>query len=194
MKTPRLDCQSANYPDGELHDGIQGPFRTPGRNPGVRFSRGVVVWTTLGALVFTAFSIIGVRTAASDRRLATRGLMTAASRGDAKRVREILGTGISVNTRDAHENTALMWAAAYGQADLLSLLIELGAETNVQNDIGETALMCAANIGDAECIRTLLQNGADPAIRSSFGEGPAEYARRRGHWNIAPLLQADKPQ
>lgn len=75
-------------------------------------------------------------------------------------VRELLTSGVDVNSRDAHNSTALEYAAEFGQLEMVMLLIENGADINNHNKDGETPLYCAGDNGHMEIEKMLRDAGA----------------------------------
>jgi ankyrin repeat protein len=78
-------------------------------------------------------------------------LHSAASAGDAERVRELLKKGADPNAKNEYGNTPLHEAASRGHVDVVRLLLEHGADPNIQNNIGWTPLHLAAFWGHGRC-------------------------------------------
>jgi ankyrin repeat protein len=95
----------------------------------------------------------------------------AVRRGDATTVRALLGTGLDVDARDRHGQTALMLAAQRGHGELTALLIEAGADLNVAAKYNLTALMLAIVAGHATVARLLVRAGADLDVRGAGAPG-----------------------
>lgn len=85
-------------------------------------------------------------------------------------LKEQIGTGVDVNTRDSRGATLLMHAAAFGSTDAVRLLLEAGADVNARNQFDATALMWGA--GDPVKVRLLVERGADVNAKSKQGRTP----------------------
>ena len=75
-------------------------------------------------------------------------------------VKELLDSGVDVNSRDSHTSTALEYAAEFGQVEMVKLLLEHGAEVNTSNNDGDTPLYCAVDNGQMEIEKMLRDAGA----------------------------------
>ncbi len=95
----------------------------------------------------------------------------AVRRGDVQAVREMLGAGSDVDSRDRHGQTALMLAAHHGYRELVGALVEAGADLNVTAKYNLTALMLAIVAGHAAVARVLVQAGTDPGVRGTGAPG-----------------------
>jgi uncharacterized protein len=95
----------------------------------------------------------------------------AVRRGDVQAVREMLGAGSDVNSRDRHGQTALMLAAHHGHRELVGALVEASADLNVSAKYSLTALMLAIVAGHAAVARVLVQAGADLGVRGTGAPG-----------------------
>jgi hypothetical protein len=113
-------------------------------------------------------------------------LLESAMLGQLARVKQLIATGVPVDTVDRRGFTPLMWAAAGGQADLVRFLLESGAAPDRRAGDGTSALMLAAANGFTEVVRALIVRGANAAVRS--GVTPQQLAAARGHTATAALL------
>jgi len=75
--------------------------------------------------------------------------------------------GVSSDSSDNRQITALMYAAAIGSIDAMKELLAVGAQVNAQNAFGSTALMWS--VTDARKVRLLLDHGADVNIVAKSG-------------------------
>ena len=80
----------------------------------------------------------------------------------------LLNQGISIDSKDSEDRTALMYAVKSGQIDTLNILIERGAQLELRNSSGHTALMYAAYFGNLKAVKLLLDAGADPSKKQYF--------------------------
>ncbi len=87
-------------------------------------------------------------------------------------------------------NLAIHAACAGGRlgTDPLAKLIVATADPDVAQKSGYTPLMIAAGNGFAAAVDALLAAGADRAHRTSDGKTAADFARERGHAELAARL------
>jgi photosystem II stability/assembly factor-like uncharacterized protein len=111
--------------------------------------------------------------AASDRADA---FSEAARRGDAAKVKELLDTGVNVDTKFRYDRTALSFAADRGHVDVVKLLIERGADINAKDTFyNATPLTWAVSPAmgrkpeHAEVVKLLLQHGAQGKEQALLG-------------------------
>jgi cytohesin len=99
-------------------------------------------------------------------------LHSAASAGDAERVRELLKKGADPNAKNEYGLTLLHIAAIRGHVDVARLLLQYGVDPNVQDERGRTPLHVAAIRGRVDVVRFLLEHGANPNARDKDGMTP----------------------
>jgi ankyrin repeat protein len=102
-----------------------------------------------------------------DRRVAFRGLMSAAVEGDIRKAKHWISRGADVNERDfgTIHTTALMEAAANGYLDVCRVLLEHGADPNMKEDtFGIDALTFAAKRCHVGICILLIRKGAKPMV------------------------------
>src|SRR4030095_6293597 len=117
---------------------------------------------------------------ASDRADA---LSEAARRGDAAKVKELLGAGVDVNTKFRYDRMALSFAADRGHIEVVKLLLERGADINAKDTFyNATPLTWAVSPAmdrkpqHADIVKLLLQRGAQGKEQGLLGAlGDAEY-------------------
>ena len=116
-------------------------------------------------------------------------LITAASDGDEKRVKEYLKDGVDVNSRDWDNLTAVVAAASAGHKKLVQLLVREGADVNAMDKDNITALME---------VRAAARNNDDGSRRASasvvllFLVAPREPRRRRRLCGSPSRLTCDR--
>jgi ankyrin repeat protein len=90
------------------------------------------------------------------------------------------------------QNLAIHAAASGGRIgkDAFAKLLAVTGDANIETKQGVTALMSAAANGSAEFVETLLAAGADPKIKMPDGKTAADFARERGHAELANRLGA----
>lgn len=79
-------------------------------------------------------------------------------------------------------------AASNGDLELLQTGVAAGFDVDATDDDGWTLLHFAAGDGQREVVEWLLAKGARRDRRASTGGTPADFARRRGHEDVARLL------
>ena len=106
-----------------------------------------------------------------------------------------LGAGADVHATDSYNGTGLIRAADRGHVEIVRELLRTDMDVNHVNRLGWTALLETIILGDGgprhtEVVRLLLDGGADPNLADARGVTPLEHARRRGHAEMAALLEA----
>jgi uncharacterized protein len=93
-------------------------------------------------------------------------------------------------SRAFDQNLAIHAAAAGGRIgkEAYTRLVAATGDANIVSKQGTTALMSAANNGSVPLVEVLLTAGADPKIRMPDGKTAADFARARGHADIAKRL------
>ena len=100
------------------------------------------------------------------------------------------GAHVHQVSHNAMRNQALHACIALGNSiESLRLLIEAGADVNATQAGGYAPLHQAAANGNAAVIELLLAHNADKTARCDQGKTPADYARDRGHSDLAALLE-----
>ena len=123
-------------------------------------------------------------------RVESLSLTGVASKGDVRRVGELIAAGADPSTRDQYGWTVLMWAAARGDADMARLVVKAGAQINMRNVYGHTALVLAADSQSREVVKLLVNTGANLNAREDSGLGytALHYAVSRGDEDLVRLL------
>jgi len=115
-------------------------------------------------------------------------LHAAALSGDLQKVKQLLGQGADVNTRDMYQQTPLHIAASTGKTKVAELLISQGAEINAQNKDQLTPLHWAAYSGSTKVAKLLIRKGADVNARDKYKDTPLHKAALMGKTEVAELL------
>ncbi len=107
---------------------------------------------------------------------ATATIVEAAESGWILRVRELLASGVDINTRDAEGRTALQVAIAEGHCDLVSFLLAHGADPTLVDAKGFSLLHWAVFSDDPALIALghVASVGVDP--RDVSGRTPLSWA------------------
>ena len=121
-------------------------------------------------------------------------LMDAASKGDGRKVAQLLKNGMDINKPNGTGGTALVYAAQGGHAKVVDYLLAKGANPNAiegeakLNKAGMTALMYAAGAGHLEIVKTLLAKKADHKVKTSLGYTAIMLAAQKGHTEVVQAL------
>ena len=122
-------------------------------------------------------------------------LMVAVAKGHEHATRLLINAGADVNAIDIYLWTPLMRAAAENRISVASLLLKVERiNINQQDDHGAIALHHAAGNGSKEIVELLLVHGSDPGFTDDLGRTPADYARIKGHSDLASILNSSEPK
>jgi hypothetical protein len=119
-------------------------------------------------------------------------LHLAAAFGTPGAVSTLLNGGARVDTlsKNPQQNQPLHAALALGKnTETISLLLEHGAPANAAQAGGFTPLFSAAIADRRDLVEMLLAAGADPHRKSDAGKTAADFARERGHAEMADWLE-----
>lgn len=120
-------------------------------------------------------------------------LHLAAAFGSPEAVSALLAAGASVHvfSRNPQQNQPLHAALALGRnVQTIHLLIQHGADANATQAGGFTPLFSAATANRQDLAEILLANGANPHQKSDAGKTSADFARDRGHADLAAWLES----
>ena len=88
-----------------------------------------------------------------------------------------------------NNSTALHYAAWFGKEAVAAKLLQAEASVNaVDNVYYQTPLHIAALNGKSLIAYMLLQANASPTAVDKNGDTPAQYAKQRGHGDLAAML------
>ncbi|HSZ17358.1 MAG TPA: ankyrin repeat domain-containing protein [Terracidiphilus sp.] len=100
------------------------------------------------------------------------------------------GANVHAVSKNAQKNQPLHAAVALGRnTSAIELLLAHGADVNATQAGGYTAIFSAATANRKDLAELLLNHGANPQIASDDGKTPAEFARERGHADLAAWLE-----
>lgn len=120
-------------------------------------------------------------------------LHLAASFGTPEAVDMLLqyGAHIDAVSKNPQRNQALHAALALGRnTQTVKLLLAHGADPNAVQVGGFTPLFSAANGNRRDLIEMLIESGAHAHHRSDLGKTAGEFARERGHAELADWLES----
>lgn len=117
-------------------------------------------------------------------------LTSAAARGEAARVEELLRKGARVNGHNRFGRSALQ-VMMMGSSSVARALLEHGANPNMADrNTGHTPLHDAARAGFLDTARLLVGHNANPQARDNAGCRPRDLAWECGHREVADFLDS----
>ncbi len=100
------------------------------------------------------------------------------------------GAPVDIVSKNPQRNQPLHAALALGRdVETVRLLLAHGADPNAVQAGGFTALFSAATANRRDLCEMLIQAGADAQHRADMGKTAAEFARERGHVDLADWLE-----
>lgn len=133
-----------------------------------------------------------------SRREEDATLVTAAGRGAADEVKELLAHASSPNVlarrvtengSHAHATTALHAAAAKGSLECVQMLLDGGADPR-RKQSGLRMLTPLHEAANMDVAKALLSSGASPVAQDPREPDPAWYHRQRGRHKVADIISA----
>lgn len=119
-------------------------------------------------------------------------LTSAAARGNAADVEDLLLAGAEVNGVNRFGRTALQ-VMMMGSTPVAQVLLKHGADPNVADkSTGTTPLHDAARTGFLETVQLLVDSKADHRARDHANRLPADLAAQHGQWDVVSFLQTLK--
>ncbi len=100
------------------------------------------------------------------------------------------GARVDVIARNAQRNQPLHAALALGRnPESIRILLAHGANANAAQAGGFTPIFSATAANRRDLVELLLAHGANPHHASDQGKTPADFARERGHAEMAEWLE-----
>jgi hypothetical protein len=100
------------------------------------------------------------------------------------------GAAVDAISKNAQRNQPLHAALALGRnPQTIELLLGRGADANAVQAGGFTAIFSAATANRRDLAELLVAHGANPHHVTDQGKTPAQFARERGHAEIADWLE-----
>ena len=127
-------------------------------------------------------------------------LLHAAGSGHIEACKALVKAGANPEDVNWGRHNCVFEACYWGQPKALDYFLSLGSDVNSTKPSGHTplhhvVLRLRPSAGQqynerlAECLQVLLEHGADKAIENREGQTAGELAARRGHPEVAKLLQ-----
>ena len=113
-------------------------------------------------------------------RQRSRTLLSAASSGDYRAVRDALRDGQAVNQKNSKGKTVLMLASEKGHSNVIRELLYERAAIDQRDEKGNTALMLAAFNGKSTIVDQLLSAGANLRTKNNDGDSAFTLAASGG--------------
>ena len=99
------------------------------------------------------------------------------------------GARVDAVSKNAQRNQPLHAALALGRnPSTVELLLSQGADPNATQAGGFTAIFAAATANRKDLAELLVNHGANPRHTNDQGKTPADFARERGHSELAAWL------
>ena len=118
-------------------------------------------------------------------------LATLAEQGQVEPLKQLLNSGVDVNSRLGDGSTALHWAVLHDQGEAVAVLLEAGADPALLNRNGISPLFLAVQNGNDQIVSSLFKAGADPNTLSESGETILMTAAYTGKPDVVSLLLAN---
>lgn len=100
------------------------------------------------------------------------------------------GAQVDAVSKNPQRNQPLHAALALGRnAETVRLLLAHGADPNATQVGSFTPLFSAASAGRQDLVEMLIESGAHALHRSDLGKTAADFARERGHADLADWLE-----
>lgn len=105
-------------------------------------------------------------------------------------IEHCIDKGADIEARDMYGRIVLMLASYYGHKEVMETVINKGADIEARSYDGKTALIMGA-YGDAgkDGVEMLIKQGADLGVKTHDGRTAEDWARDRGHEEVAEVLK-----
>ncbi|XP_050001876.1 ankyrin repeat, SAM and basic leucine zipper domain-containing protein 1 isoform X1 [Alexandromys fortis] len=114
--------------------------------------------------------------------------------GDISLVKELLDSGINVDSSFRYGWTPLMYASSVANVEMVRFLLDRGANASFDKDKLTILITACSARGSEEhvlkCVELLLSRNADPNVACRRLMTPIMYAARDGHTQVVALLVA----
>lgn len=116
-------------------------------------------------------------------------LMNALKNDDINKAKELIMSGVNINTRNMIGETPLMEAAEKGYTEIVELLLNKRVNINISNVKNITALSKAAYNGHTDIVKLLVNADATLNIRDRDGKTALTYAFENEYKDIVKILK-----
>lgn len=116
-------------------------------------------------------------------------LMNALKNDDINKAKELIMSGVNINTRNIIGETPLMEAAEKGYTEIVELLLNKRVNINISNVKNITALSKAAYNGHTDIVKLLVNADATLNIRDRDGKTALTYAFENEYKDIVKILK-----
>ncbi len=134
-------------------------------------------------IIATFISSLGLFANESDT------LMNALKNDDINKAKELIMSGVNINTRNIIGETPLMEAAEKGYTEIVELLLNKRVNINISNVKNITALSKAAYNGHTDIVKLLVNADATLNIRDRDGKTALTYAFENEYKDIVKILK-----
>lgn len=118
-------------------------------------------------------------------------LHIAASQGNLRFIKMLLGYGIDVNESDELGRSALVYAINGNKLEAVKYLLVNGASAMQQDMYGQTPLHFAVETKNIDCVRFLQAIGANSMTKDTYGQTPLSIAMNQSEAMVATLIGKD---
>jgi len=101
-------------------------------------------------------------------------LLRAAASGDLNRLRALLAQGISINSTNKSNQTALILAVAFKRMEIVKYLVAAGADVKIQDELGLTAIDWAQR--DSQIMQLLNGSASHQVQQPALVQAPRQSA------------------
>ena len=115
-------------------------------------------------------------------------MITAAAKGDVKKVNTYLKKGANINAKNRARWTALAYATKYKHVNVVKYLVENGANINKTVNTGSTPLQIALNQGSYDIADYLIKNNADVNVKDIMGMSALAWAAKSNKLKVVKYL------
>ena len=134
-------------------------------------------------IIATFISSLGLFANESDT------LMNALKNDDINKAKELIMSGVNINTRNIIGETPLMEAAEKGYTEIVELLLNKRVNINISNVKNITALSKAAYNGHTDIVKLLVNADATLNTRDRDGKTALTYAFENEYKDIVKILK-----
>ena len=113
----------------------------------------------------------------------------AAKKGNKKKIKSLLISGIDPNMQNKKGQTALHLASDEGHLEVIKFLIEKGTNIEAQDEEGRTALYDASGAENLRVMEFLIEKGANTKVKNNADEIPFDIAKKKSDKELMELFK-----